>query len=250
MQNRNKQSSIIRGGQTAIATSRLGSRIVQRVYTPAAALPIEPDLAAELGVSRNSLREAVKTLVGKGLLSVSPRRGTFVTASSEWNLLDKDILNWYMESPTESLEILGDIAELRHIIEPAAAKIAAKNATREDVAAITAAYHDMEANADNPRRFVDADIEFHEAILRATHNSVLCSFRRAFEMLLRPNFERFQVEKSSEYKKNIVRHRDLALAIAAGNANKAFEMAAELVSFAEEKTTQLRATLSSSTRNR
>jgi GntR family transcriptional regulator, galactonate operon transcriptional repressor len=221
-------------GQTAIAVESLGSRIVQRYYTPEKALPIEPVLAEELGVSRNSLREAIKVLSGKGLVSATPRRGTFVKAVGDWNLLDKDILNWYLAAPEFSLEIMAHITEMRHIIEPQAAQLAAKRATREDVAIITSAYHKMEQSIDNNLdEFVEADVEFHDAVLQATHNMVLSHFRNALTMLLKPNFVQFASQQTFEIKKNIIQHRDLAFAIAAGDEEKAYTSAVNLLDFTD-----------------
>ena len=71
---------------------QIGTAIVRGDHPPDTALPVEPAIAATLGVSRNLVREAVKTLVGKGLLRTGRRAGTIVQPPSAWNLLDPDVL--------------------------------------------------------------------------------------------------------------------------------------------------------------
>lgn len=76
----------------------LGLRIVRDEFGNEGLLPTEPKLGAELGVSRNALREAIKVLVGKGLLEVRHKTGMRVRPKSEWNLLDRSVLDWQASS--------------------------------------------------------------------------------------------------------------------------------------------------------
>lgn len=104
----------------------LGRRIVGGAWGPGDPLPVEDVLAAEIGVSRGVLREAVKSLVAKGMLRVRPRTGTRVLAPEHWNHLDRDVLRW--KQAGDATALLRDTGELRRIIEPEAARLAAGRA--------------------------------------------------------------------------------------------------------------------------
>ena len=84
----------IKPGRIRNVLTRLGREIAQDHIPVGAALPPEPDLEARFGVGRGVVREAVKTLAAKGMVSVRPRHGTHVLPRSEWSLLDRDVLSW------------------------------------------------------------------------------------------------------------------------------------------------------------
>jgi len=146
--------------------------------------PTEAELARQHSVSRSVTREAVKMLTAKGLLTARPRTGTMVQPASSWNLFDADVLKWILERKF-SLELLRQFSELRHAIEPAAARIAAQSASDEGIAEIVAGFERMqsaEAGADDP---LEADIAFHIAILKACANPFFVQFRDVVETALR-----------------------------------------------------------------
>src|SRR5918997_614709 len=103
------------------------------------AFPTEAELARQHGVSRSVTREAVKMLTAKGLLTARPRQGTMIQPTASWNLFDPDVLRWLLER-SFSLELLRQFSELRIAIEPAAAALAARSASDEDLARIAAGY--------------------------------------------------------------------------------------------------------------
>jgi DNA-binding FadR family transcriptional regulator len=138
--------------------------------------PTEAELARQHGVSRSVTREAVKMLTAKGLLTARPRQGTMVQPSTAWNLFDPDVLRWLLER-SFSIELLREFTQLRIAIEPAAAALAARNASAADLALIRAGFERMEQadrGADDP---LESDIAFHIAILRATENPFYAQFR-------------------------------------------------------------------------
>lgn len=140
------------------------------------AFPIEADIAVRFGVSRSVVREAIKMLSAKGLLTARPRKGTSVQPAEYWNLFDPDVLRWMLERKF-SLELLRQFSELRLAIEPMAAALAARAHDDRALAAIQAGYERMaaaEAASDNP---LDADIAFHVAILIASANPFYMQFR-------------------------------------------------------------------------
>ncbi|MCA3648782.1 MAG: FadR family transcriptional regulator, partial [Methylobacterium sp.] len=121
-------------------------------YPPGTTLPIEPALCSELGVSRTVVREAVKTLVAKGLLTTGPRVGTRVQPKSSWNLYDPDVIDWRFAAGVDE-DLLRDVIDLRLTFEPAGCEFAARRATSDDLARIEAAYADMAAAVDGQGRY-------------------------------------------------------------------------------------------------
>lgn len=153
----------------------LGRRIVAGEVGQGDPLPIEADLASSFGVSRTVVREAVKILAAKGLVESSPMRGNRVRPRSAWHLLDPDILSWWA-GVGGAEEILRDLAEIRRIIEPPAARLAAERiGGRRDgaVVRLEAACVAMRASGDDQERFIEADLAFHGEILRGTNNELL-----------------------------------------------------------------------------
>jgi DNA-binding FadR family transcriptional regulator len=146
----------------------IGLLILNGTYAPGVALPTEPELMAELDVSRTVLREAIKNLAGKGLVESRTRSGTQVLPREEWNLLDPTILRLYCQVVDYS-SFAHSFQQIRVIIEPEAAALAARHRTRDQLAAIETAYSSMEA-ADDAKSWTPADLGFHEAILDATGN--------------------------------------------------------------------------------
>ncbi|MBA2947977.1 FadR family transcriptional regulator [Streptomyces sp. PSKA28] len=166
----------------------LGLRIVGGTWEPGQPLPVEDVLAGEIGVSRGALREAVKALVAKGMLEVRPRTGTRVLPPEHWNHLDRDVLRW--QQAGDSAALLRDTGELRRIVEPEAARLAAGRATPGDVRTLYDALAAMEAAAARPGRsgYVEADTAFHRALLDASGNRLLGSLGRAIDIALEHSF--------------------------------------------------------------
>ncbi|MEY3272215.1 MAG: hypothetical protein RLZZ341_1116, partial [Pseudomonadota bacterium] len=96
---------------------RLGEAIVAGRHVPGASLPPEPLLGEELGVSRTVVREAIKSLVAKGMLSTGPKVGTRVLPSERWNWFDPDDIAWQSKAGL-TREFLRDLQELRRVVEP------------------------------------------------------------------------------------------------------------------------------------
>ncbi|OLL30888.1 GntR family transcriptional regulator [Burkholderia sp. SRS-W-2-2016] len=149
----------------------LGMRIVSGALAPGQRLPAEPSLCETYGVSRPVLREATRVLVAKGLVLSKPRVGSVVRPREEWHLLDPDVLYWTVNSVAEG-EFFHSLMMVRQIIEPAAAALAATCASDADRARIAAAYARME-QAETAADLLEPDLEFHRAIMAATHNDML-----------------------------------------------------------------------------
>src|SRR5207244_4849669 len=103
----------------------IGRRIVSGAIAEGSLLPRESELAAEHQVSRQAIREALKVLAAKGLVASRRRAGTRVRARAFWNLLDPNVLAWHPAGNVDPT-FLNDLVELRQLIEPAAAELAAR----------------------------------------------------------------------------------------------------------------------------
>ena len=203
----------------------LGKAIVTGQYDNQA-FPTEADLAKQYDVSRSVVREAVKMLGAKGLLTARPRKGTTVQATDRWNLFDIDVLRWMLDRKY-SLVLLREFTELREAIEPAAAALAASAHTAIGLAAIQAGYARMEAaelDDDDP---LEADIAFHIAVLQASENPFYAQFRDVVTTALRTSIRftnRFKGRTAS-----LPQHRAVLDAIANRNPQGAKAAMAALI---------------------
>ncbi|MBP2472444.1 DNA-binding FadR family transcriptional regulator [Crossiella equi] len=154
----------------------LAERILSNELAEGATLDL-PALRAELDVSLTALREALKVLTAKGMIDARQKRGTFVQPRSSWNMLDADVMRWHTTTTTASTDLFDSLTEVRAVVEPAAARMAAARATDEEVGALAAALHRM-AGARSTDEVVAADLEFHRVLLSATHNDFLVQIER------------------------------------------------------------------------
>lgn len=149
----------------------IGLRIVRGDYPPGTILPNEAKWAEIFEVSRSAVREAIKMLMAKGLLSSRPKIGSWVEPKERWNLLDRDVLSWYAASPDRD-SFLRAVQELRHMIEPEATALAAERRTEEQMNEISQALLEM-GQATSLQQRTESDARFHIAILRASGNDLL-----------------------------------------------------------------------------
>jgi DNA-binding FadR family transcriptional regulator len=166
----------------------LGEQIVAGRYPPGTSIPPEPMLCVELGVSRTVVREAVKSLVAKGLIVTGPKVGTRVLPSEQWNWFDPDVVTWQSKAGL-SREFLRDLQELRRVVEPAGVRLAAERATAQDIAEIETAYAGMKDAIEQGGDYVKHDLLFHQGLLRACHNRMVVQMSKALGALLRTSFE-------------------------------------------------------------
>lgn len=166
----------------------IGEAIVAGRYAEGQAIPPEPALCETFGVSRTVIREAIKSLVAKGLIITGPKVGTRVLASEHWNWFDPDVVLWQSKAGL-TREFLRDLQELRRVVEPAAVRIAAERATAADLAEIEAAYEGMKHAVEHGGDYVANDLRFHQGLLRACHNRMVVQMSKALGALLRTSFE-------------------------------------------------------------
>nr|WP_218935455.1 FadR/GntR family transcriptional regulator [Actinomadura citrea] len=175
-----------------------------------AKIPPEPVLSETLGVGRNTVREAVRALTHAGLLESRQGDGTYVRATSE--------LSGAVRRRLETAELV-EILEVRRGFEVEAARLAATRRTDADIAAIAVALARRDAAwaAGEHSAFVEADLEFHTAVVEATHNRVLTDLYRDFSAALRASIG----AAGSLLEHADVPHGPIAAAIEAGDADAA-----------------------------
>jgi GntR family galactonate operon transcriptional repressor len=216
-------------GKIGAMVSGLGTAIARGEIEPGTVLPPEHELEARYGASRSVVREAVKTLAAKGLVSVRPRHGTHVRPPHEWSLLDQDVLGWLRNGHGLDRALLLALEEVRSIIEPGAAALAAERATDEDRLRIRAALAGMQNGQGSPEQAIAADKEFHLAILDATHNPVLRGFRGAIDVILTAVFD----VAVAVFAGNLPNHAAVARAIDTGDPVKARRAMERLLGFTQ-----------------
>jgi DNA-binding FadR family transcriptional regulator len=166
----------------------LGAWIAAGNVLPGQVLKVEAVLAEELGVSRTVIREAIKTLVAKGLLEVGPKVGTRVLPLRNWNLFDPQIVGWLARKGL-SEGFVTDLLDLRRTIEPMAVRWACDRASPEQIVEIQAAYEALAMAVADKSDYNLADRRFHEAVLAASHNQFIEQMLPALGALLAVSFE-------------------------------------------------------------
>jgi len=169
------------------AAEEIGSRILRGDYAPGELLPNEAEWCKRLRMSRSAVREAMKMLMAKGLVTARPKVGTRVEPREHWNLLDRDVLVWYIAAPDRE-RFLRSVQEMRRIFEPEAAAMAALHRSAEQMAIIGTACQNM-GTATTVENRIEADVRFHLGILHAAGNEFLVPFGSLIESALATVFD-------------------------------------------------------------
>jgi GntR family transcriptional repressor for pyruvate dehydrogenase complex len=172
-----------------IQTSRLYEQIVQQIeesilkgeLNEGSQLPAERDLAKQFGVSRTAVREAIKALQEKGLVDAFPGRGTFVTNGTS-NSMRRSLDRIIKSGEPDGLAYL---VEVREILEPEIAALAAVRATEQDITAMREALDVMDNAGRDSDAFIEADLDFHLALAEAAANPIVLSLIDSIVGLLR-----------------------------------------------------------------
>lgn len=150
----------------------LGIRIVSGAVSPGELLDGEVAASGSLNVSRTAYREALRMLAAKGLVESRPKTGTRVSPRDQWQLLDPDVLSWVFNTEPDE-RLIGSLFELRKIVEPAAAQLAALRRDAAQLSAMRDALADMREHTLATPAGRDADQRFHSAMLDASGNPFL-----------------------------------------------------------------------------
>lgn len=151
---------------------KLGVAILSGQFAPGDKLSGEVAFAEELNVSRSAYREAVQVLTAKGLVESRTKAGTKVLPRNRWNLLDPEVLAWAFAGEPDR-KFVRDLFELRALVEPAAAGLAAQRADKSEIRVMRDAIAAMRRYTLASEEGRAADRDFHKAILQATRNDAL-----------------------------------------------------------------------------
>lgn len=211
-------------------TEYLAHQIFAGHLLPGSVVPKETELATLFGISRASVRSGLAPLVSLGIIQRQAGRGTTVQEHREWTILDPAVTGWMVEHAAPNPEFLREIFEFRRTTEPLISAMAAIHAKARDLVAIEEAYDAMERHYDSPRSgerdsaFTLADIDFHTAIYRATHNLVWAQLAH----ILRPSILlviRRSNDTADELRDSLDRHRTLMDSIRLRQPDAAFDAA-------------------------
>lgn len=157
----------------------LKDQILTKKLLPGSRLPSEESLATSMGVGRGTIREALKVLIHLGLIE-RKKNATFVTERNNPEKMNIDInINKYRD--------LVEIIEVRKVIEPALAELAAIRANEELITEIEAKLVQMESSKDDIEQFIIYDSEFHDLVFKASGNNILESIIKGSKNLMKKN---------------------------------------------------------------
>jgi len=210
---------IVRRGLHERVVEEVGKSIVGGDFAPGDPLPSEASLCERLGVCRTALREALRVLAAKGLVDAKPKIGTSVTPRDRWNFLDADVLSWRLGG-AQSEHALAELYELRRLIEPIAASLAASNASHSDIESMRTAFNEMQAAGDDGELFAEPDLRFHRAIIAASGNQMFSSLAHVISAALSVNFN-FVRNAPRGHIQSIATHGKVLDAISARNPDAA-----------------------------
>ncbi|MGD8194541.1 FadR/GntR family transcriptional regulator [Herbiconiux sp. P18] len=157
--------------------SQLVDVIVTGALKPGDLLPPEGPLTAQFGVSRTVIRESVKRLEEKGLVTVAQGRGTQVNPTSDWNLLDPVVLSAMIDHD-DSLGILDELSSVRSGLESSMAADAARLADAAAVQRLRESLQRMQDVIDDAAAFRQADIDFHAVVMQLSGSRLASSLAR------------------------------------------------------------------------
>ena len=209
---------------------QLGIAILAGEHPPGSFLPTEIQASQHRGVSRAAYREAIRILAAKGMVDSRPKAGTRVTPRANWQLLDPEVLSWVFSSkPTE--EFVQGLFELREMIEPQAAALAARRRTSDQLAIMGHALQEMARHGLATSEGRAADQIFHAEILKATSNEPLITLSATISAAIEwTNI--FKQRRKRLDRDPLPEHRTLYAAIADGDGDRAVAASRELIRLA------------------
>ena len=206
----------------------IGIDIIAGRYAEGGRLPGDAELTAMFGVSRPVLRESVKTLVAKGLLTTKARVGTVVRERGAWNMFDADVLAWHLDAGIDR-RFLNDLAEIRLAVEPRAAALAAGRRSEADIAELRRSMARMRAEASDSVGFADGDLALHLAVANASGNLFMRSIGNVIEAALRASFLLSAPVETQDRETVLSWHQRIVDAIESGDAEAATAAMIEVI---------------------
>ena len=206
----------------------IGIDIIAGRYAAGQTLPGDTELTARFAVSRTVLRESVKTLVAKGLLTTRARVGTVVRPRDDWNMFDPLVLAWHLDAGVDQ-RFLRDLADIRLAVEPRTAELAAIRRTAAMTTALRASLATMQASPSDSGAFADADLQLHLGVAAASGNPFMRSISAVIEAALRASFVLSAPVEAAERARSLAAHTRIVDAIEDGDAPMAGAAMTEVI---------------------
>lgn len=216
----------------------LGVQIVSGRLRPGDLLSGEIDASDQLQVSRTAYREAVRILAAKGLVHSRPKIGTRISPQSQWHLLDPDVLSWIFQGNPASA-LLDNLFELRKVVEPQAAALAARRRNKQQLHAMADALQRMEQHSLSDAAGRLADQDFHAAMLQATDNVFMISLTSGVSAAITWTTV-FKQRLNSLGRDPLPDHQRVYDAIAAGDEAEASTAMLQLIELAQRDVSKAR----------
>lgn len=162
--------------------SAIREELLNKKLKPGDQLPSETELAAQLDVSRSTVREAMRVLMAYGVVEIRRGKGTFICEESTRVSEDSTIFSFLLVQPTKREQM-----EFRASMERIVFDLAIKNATQEDIDALTANYENMPETESDPEKTVEVDLEFHRLLGNATKNRMISRVYNIAMEYIRPS---------------------------------------------------------------
>jgi DNA-binding FadR family transcriptional regulator len=199
----------------AAIARRIGERILGGEFGPGSLLPNEAEWGRKFGASRTAVREAIRALAAKGMITSRPKVGSRVEPKSRWNLLDRDVLSWH-RSAVDRKAFLASTQEFRRLVEPGIAELAALKRSANQLEQLVAAFQAMQ-RAKFHEETVSSDVNFHETLLACTNNELLTPLGILIAETLAELFD-FTSSRNPRYKQALKLHENIVRAVAAEDA--------------------------------
>jgi GntR family transcriptional regulator, galactonate operon transcriptional repressor len=205
-----------------VVAETVGRDIVAGRRAPGEVLPREDDLSTAHGVSRTTVRGAMTVLATKGLIEIRRKTGTVVRPRADWDVFDSDLLRWAHAEGADT-ELLEALRELRRVVEPEAARLAAARATIAELAEIERAVAGLAETTGDAERYPEWDVAFHQAVFAASHNPLLVRFGALVGDVLRIAFAIQQDDATAavDLAADAARHARVFEAVRRGDADAA-----------------------------
>jgi len=200
-----------------VIIQQIKEQIKKGILKPGEKLPSERKLADLLGVGRTTVREAIQALAYSGYLEVIQGKGTYIL---EMATQYDEIVNFFSGFSNYSLDYL---MEARIMFEGEFARLAALNASKEEIGVIEKIFNEI-AKSKDLNSFVIKDLEFHLAIAKATHNPFMNGLMKIIgEILYKETLKIIEISKDTRVN-TIETTRHLVQAIKQRNAERAKEL--------------------------
>ena len=209
------QRSIAGINRNVVIARSIGERILSGEFPPGTALPNEAEWGKAYKASRTAIREALKTLTAKGLILSRPKIGARVEPRSNWNILDREVMEWH-RTAADTAVFIAKTQEARRLFEPAIAELAATKRTPQQLLRLSAAKIAME-KAHTVSELIESDLEFHMAMIEAANNDLLVPFGIIIEKALATLFE-FTTTRNPQFVDALQLHRIIVQKIRARDA--------------------------------